>query len=128
MPFLAICRSLLPLFTFLASYWYQKAKLGLQMSLRNKKMINYHIKRPYKTTCIKQRSTFLSFSFLIDCCIIVFSLSLLKRLQILKIGKILLANFHCIQKLRKFENADRNILPKTYSFKRYFGLFRPSET
>ena len=29
-----------------------------------------------------------------------------------KIAKILLASFHCIYKWRKFENADRNILPK----------------
>ena len=57
-PFLAICRSLLPLLIFLASSWYQKAKIGLRMSLRNKKMINYHIKGLYKTTCYKTKSNF----------------------------------------------------------------------
>ena len=32
-PFLAICRSLLPLLIFLASSWYQKAKIGPRMIL-----------------------------------------------------------------------------------------------
>ena len=74
LPFLAICRSLLPLLIFLASSWYQKAKIGLRMSLQNKKMINYHIKIKYfiKQPVMKQSPTFLSFSFLIDCCISVF--------------------------------------------------------
>ena len=63
LPFLAICRSLLPLLIFLASSWYQKAKIGLRMSLRNKKMINYHIKGLYKTTCYKTKSNFSQFFF-----------------------------------------------------------------
>ena len=82
LPFLAICRSLLPLLIFLASSWYQKAKLGLPMSLRNKKMIII-LKDFIKQPVIKPSPTF-SFSFLIDCYISVFSLSLSKRLQILK--------------------------------------------
>ena len=49
LPFLAICHSLLCLLPLVSS-WYQKAKIGLRMSLRNKKMINYHIKGLYKTT------------------------------------------------------------------------------
>ena len=60
---LAICRSLLSLFIFFASSWYQKAKLGLRMSLRNKKMINYLIKGLYKTTCYKTKSNFSRFFF-----------------------------------------------------------------
>ena len=84
LPFLAICRSLLPLLIFLASSWYQKAKIGLRMSLQNKKMINYHIKNFIKQPVIKQGPTFLSLSFLIDCCESVFSLPLSKRLLILK--------------------------------------------
>ena len=63
LPFLAICRSLLPLLIFLASSWYQKAKIGLRMSLQNKKMINYHIKGLYKTTCYKTKSNFSQFFF-----------------------------------------------------------------
>ena len=63
LPFLAICRSLLPLFIFLVLPWYQKAKIGLRMSLRNKKMINYHIKGLYKTTCFKIKSNFSEFFF-----------------------------------------------------------------
>ena len=30
--------------------------------------------------------------------------------------------------METFENTDRNISPKTYSFERYFALFRPSES
>ena len=45
-----------------------------------------------------------------------------------KIDKISSASFHCIWKCRKFENTDRNNSPKTFSFWRYFSLFRPSET
>ena len=57
---LAICRSILPLLIFLASSWNQKAKIGLGMSLRNKKMINYHIKGLSKT---KTKSNFSHFFF-----------------------------------------------------------------
>ena len=56
LPFLAISRSLLPILIFLASSWYQQAKIGLRMSWQNKKMINYHIKGLYKTTCYKTKS------------------------------------------------------------------------
>ena len=63
LSFLAICRSLVPFLIFLASSWYEKAKIGLQMSLRNKKMINYHIKGLYKTTCYKTKSDFSQFFF-----------------------------------------------------------------
>ena len=62
MPFLAICRSV-PRLIFLASSWYQKAKIGLRMSLRSKKMINYHFKGLYKTTCYKTKSNFSQFFF-----------------------------------------------------------------
>ena len=73
-PFLAICRSLFLLLIFLASSWYQKPKIGLQMSFQNKQMIKYfHINGLLKQLVIKQSPTFLSFSFLIDCCIKVFS-------------------------------------------------------
>ena len=61
--FLAICRSQLPLLIFLASSWYQKAKFGLRMSLRNYKMISYHIKDFYKTTCFKTTSNFSQYFF-----------------------------------------------------------------
>ena len=53
----------LPLMIFLASSWYQKEKIWLWMSLRNKKMINYHIKGLYKTTCYKTKSNFSQFFF-----------------------------------------------------------------
>ena len=63
LPFLAICRSLLPFLIFFASSWYQKAKIGLWMSLRNKKMIHYQIKVLYKTTCYKTKSKISQFFF-----------------------------------------------------------------
>ena len=63
LPFLAICRSLLPFLIFLASSWYPNAKIGLQMSLQNKKMIYYHIKGLYKTTCYKTNSNLSQFFF-----------------------------------------------------------------
>ena len=62
------------------------------MSLQNKKMINYHIKNIIKQPVIKQGPTFLSFSFLIDGYISVFSLSLSKLLQILKKISLLVKN------------------------------------
>ena len=61
--FPAICRSLLALFIFFASSWYQKAKIGLRLSLGNKKMINYHIKGLYKTTFYKTKPNFSQFFF-----------------------------------------------------------------
>ena len=128
--FPAICRSLLPLFIFLASSWYQKAKIGLRLSLGNKKKkINYHIKGLYKTTCYKAKPNFSQFFFSqweLHKCFISF---LIKHFQILKtwqdfIGKISLY----IKMKKKIENTDRNILTKTSSFWHYFSLFRRSET
>ena len=58
MLFLAICCSLLLLLIFLASSWNQKAKIGLRMSLRSKKKINYHIKGLYKTKTKSNSSQF----------------------------------------------------------------------
>ena len=43
----------------------------LRMSLRNKKMINYHIKELYKTTCYKRKPNLSQLFFLIDYCISV---------------------------------------------------------
>ena len=55
------------------------------MSLRNKKMINYHIilKGFIKQPIMKQSPALLSF-FLINCYVSVFSLNLSMRFQILK--------------------------------------------
>ena len=63
------------------------------MSLRNKKWLIIILKDFIKQPVIKQSPIFLSFSFLIDCCISIFSLFLSKHLKILKnwsdfIGKI----------------------------------------
>ena len=84
------------------------------MSLRNKKKKWLAIiwKGFMKQPVIEQSTTFLSFPFLIDYCMSVFSLSLLSThvSKFWKIYKILSI------KVQKFENTDRNILPKTYSF------------
>ena len=63
LPFLAICRSLIPLLIFLPSSWHQTTKIGLRMSLWYKKMINYHIKGLCKTTCYKTKPDFSQFFF-----------------------------------------------------------------
>ena len=82
---------------------------------------------PFLAIVIEQSTNFLSFSFLIDCFMSVFCLTVCVG-KFWKIEKISSITFHCIWKWRQFENTDRNILPKTYSFKRYFGIFRLSET
>ena len=81
-PFLVICR--FPFFIFLASSWYQKAKIGLQIGLQNKKRLIFILKDFIKQPVIKQSPTFLRFFFHIDYCISLFFLSLSKRLQILR--------------------------------------------
>ena len=91
--------------------WYQKAKIALQISLRNKRKINYHFKGLYKTTCDKKRFNFSQFFFshwLLYECFFPFLIKTLVNFE-------KLIRFYQ-QKRRKFENTDRNILPKTYSF------------
>ena len=64
MPFQAICRSQLPLLIiFLRHPDIKKQKSGCKWALRNKKMINYHIKGLYKTTCYKTKSNLSQFFF-----------------------------------------------------------------
>ena len=70
--FVAISRS-----QFLASSWEQKRKTGLRMSLWNKRKIII-LKGLIKQPGIKQSLFFLSFSFLIDCCMSVFFSFLIK--------------------------------------------------
>ena len=60
MLFPAISRSVLSLDISWSSW---KAKIELRMSLRNKKMINYHIKWLNKTTCYQTNSNFSQFFF-----------------------------------------------------------------
>ena len=85
LPFLAICRSQLPLLIFLAPSWYQKAKIGLRMSLRNKKKlgsewaceINKWLIIILKQPVIKQSPTFLRvfFHWLLHKCFFSFLIS-----------------------------------------------------
>ena len=99
------------------------------MSFQNKQMIKYfHINGLLKQLVIKQSPTFLSFSFVIDCCIKVFSF-LIKAFG--NFEKLI--RFHWQASIlcksgENWKNTDRNIFPKTYGFQRYFCLFRPSET
>ena len=81
------------------------------MSLRDKKKLIIILKGFIKQPVIKQSPAFLSFSFLIDCCMIVFFSSLMKAL----IDFEKLIRFYQ-KKWRQFEKTDRNILPKTYTF------------
>ena len=57
MLFLATCRSLFPLLIFLASSWYEKAKIGLRMSLRNKKWLIIILEELTKQPVIKPNPT-----------------------------------------------------------------------
>ena len=57
MLFLATCRSLFPLLIFLASCWYEKAKIGLRMSLRNKKWLIIILEELTKQPVIKPNPT-----------------------------------------------------------------------
>ena len=128
MPFLAIYRSL-PLLIFFASSWYQKAKIGLWMSLRNKKIINYQIKGLYRTTCYKTKSNFSQLFFsrwLLHKYFFSFLIKAFANFE--NLIKFNWQAFIVYKRWRKFENAGGSILPKTYSLERYFSLFRPSET
>ena len=73
--FLAICLSQYPLLIFLALSWYQKAKIALRTSMRNKKIFctkrpieekkNYcRFNRLHKVTCYKTKSNFSGFVIL----------------------------------------------------------------
>ena len=62
LPFLAICRSQFPLLIFLASSWFQRAKIALQMRMRNKKTwLIILLKGFVKQSIIEQSTTFLRF-------------------------------------------------------------------
>ena len=73
LPFLAICRSQFPLLIFLASAWFQIEACEIK-----KNWLIIILKSFIKQLVLKQSLTFLSFSFIIDCCISVFTLSLSK--------------------------------------------------
>ena len=88
----------------------KKQKLGCEWAFKTKNWLIFILKAFIKQPVIKQSPTFLSFSYLIECCVSVFSLSLSKRLQIL--GKLI--KFHW--------------QAKNFGFKCYFGLSRPSGT
>ena len=74
------------------SFWYflrhsdiKKQKLGSELACKPpQKWLIIILKDFIKQPVIKQSLTFLSFSFPIDCCISIFSLSLSKGLQTLK--------------------------------------------
>ena len=109
LPFLAICRSQF------ASSWWQKVKIALGIRLQNKQNY-YYFKGLDKTTRYKTKPIFSQFFFshwlLYECLFFPGQ----NACKFWKIDQILLTSFHCIAKCRKFENIDRNISPKTYSF------------
>ena len=122
LPFLGICRSLL-LLIFHASSWNQIAKVGLRMSFQNKNMINYHIKGLYKTTYYKTKSNFSQFFFSHwHTCFYSLFIKAFVNSQ-----KLIIFHWKASTFYKNGENADRNVLPKTSSFLRCFGLYRPSE-
>ena len=117
LPFLAICSSQ---FSYL---WYKKRKLHWEWAWKINKMINYYLKGLYETTCYKTKFNYSQFFFshwLLYEYFFSFLINTLVNFQ-------KLIRFHQ-KKRRKSENTDRNNLPKTYSFWRYFDPFRTSET
>ena len=107
---LPFCSFKLPLLIFLASSWYQKTKITLQTSLRNKKnlvnkntywgkMINYQFKGLYKTACYKTKSNFsqnkiFPLCLLYECFFFLFPCKSVCKFW--KIDKISSASFHFI--------------------------------
>ena len=128
--FLAIYCSQFSLFIFLASSWHQKTKIGLLASFQNKKilwtkrpmeekMINCHFQGLHKITCqIKQIPTFLSFSFLIDCCMTVFLFSYKSVCKSWKTDKISSASFGKLSLYIKMEKIWKywKCFAKSFSF------------
>ena len=81
LSFPAICCSQFLLLIFIASSWFQKANIALRMSMRNKKKwLDVFLKGFVKQSIPEQSTTFLSFSFLNDCCMSILSLFLSKSL------------------------------------------------
>ena len=85
------------------------------MSLQNEKKMITILKCIIKQPVIKQSRTFVSFSFFIDCCMSVFP-----RYQVFvnfeKLIRFHQQAFIVYKNWGRFENTDRNISPKTYSF------------
>ena len=127
--FLAICCSLFPLSIFLPSSWYQKAKTGLWMSLRNKKMINYHIKGVHKLTCYKTKANFSQFFFsdwLLHKCFFSFLIKAFANFE--KLIRYHWQDFIVYQYGVNFEMLIEIFCPKLVVFNVIFGLFRSFET
>ena len=103
LSFLAICHSQFPLLIFRASSWFQKAKIALRMSLRNKKMwLNVILKGFIKQSVIAQSTHFyFQLIFLIGCCMIFFSLSLSNCWLTLKNWKYFVSNISSCIKMEK---------------------------
>ena len=96
LPFLAICRSQFPLLIFLASSWFQRAKIALQMRMRNKKnMINYPFKGLCKTINYRTKYNISQVFFLLTGVWVFFLFSYQSVFKFWKIEKISSVSFHC---------------------------------
>ena len=116
------------------SFWYflrhpdiKKQKLHCQRVGKIKKILIIILKGLYKTTFHKTKSNLFSQFFfshwqLHEFFFLFFYQSVCK---FLKLYKILLASFHCVKKWRKFENTDRNILPKTNVILTFLNNLKP---
>ena len=92
LSFLAICLSQYSLLIFLTSSYIEKQKLYCEWACKIKNWLTTIIK-----CFVKQQSPpFLSFSFLIDWCMSIFSLFYQGVCKFWKIDKIPSASFHCI--------------------------------
>ena len=151
MPFPEIYRSQFHFLIFLVSSWYQRAKIPLRTSLRNKQEFRWeracetnkylmnkkaywiknhcHFKWLYKTSCYKTKSNFSQFLYsnllLYECFFSFLNTSVWK---IWKVDKTSSSSFYYIWKWRKFENTDRNISWKLLIFCEnyyYFDRLKP---
>ena len=108
LPFLAICRSLLPPLLFPVSSWYQKAKIGLRMNLRKKQTKKIIILKDFIKQTVINRFLVQFFS--------AFLFSLTAAYAFANLEKLIRFHWKAWSLARKFQSADIYILPKTYSF------------
>ena len=95
LPFLAICRSLPP-FNISCVILISKSKNWTANELAEQKMINYHIRGTYKTTCYKTKPNQTQvFPLSLTAAWMFFLYPYQSVGKFWKIDKISLASFHC---------------------------------
>ena len=133
----AMCHSQFPLLIFLASSWHQKTKIALWKSLQNKKKLwtKRLIEEKWLVAISKgfirknlNKKTFLSFSFLINCCMTVFFSFLIK--SFVNLEKLIRFHQQAFIIYKNGENLKivKEMFRQKLYFLTFFGFFRPSKT